>query len=366
MAGERCSRISKRPSSVAVRRGCDRTDADLSGDGVECQVGHLDHARLHGFSPALQCPHPGQKLGEVERLDQVVVGPLVETGHPVTRRVACRQHEDGKSGASTTQALDDLEAADLGHPPIEDGDLVLVGVEVAQRQFAVPDGVDRVTALSQATFEHRTQSLIVFGDEHPHGDCLPADDDVDMTPGPRRTRQTLVTRHPGVSPPRRVKGCPGSKSAHTVARTVLAPAAASRSRGLHRLHRQISAWPTRAASMDDADPRTWPVSSHPAAQLSRDQAARRRPPPAADPCAALAGDRGHHRHRRGGGQGASRGQRTSSNTVPAQDPSTTSHDYRRRPPHSRAASTARRPPRSPPRQARRSRRPVVTSGGTSR
>ena len=172
----------------------DRTDADLSGDGVECQVSHLDHARLQGFSSALQCPHPGQKLGEVERLDQVVVRPLVQTGHPVTRRITCGQHEDGKGRASTAQSLGDLEATDLGHPPIEDGDLVLVGVQVAQRQFAVLDGVHRVSALLQATFEHRTESFIVLGDEHSHAHCLPADHDVDMTAGSRCTGQILVPR----------------------------------------------------------------------------------------------------------------------------------------------------------------------------
>ncbi len=87
-AGERCIRISSSASSVAVRR-VGRTDAHLSGDRVEGQVGHLDDDGLHGLSAALQRPHTGQKLREVERLDQVVVRSLVEAGHPVTGRVAC-------------------------------------------------------------------------------------------------------------------------------------------------------------------------------------------------------------------------------------------------------------------------------------
>ena len=142
---------------MAVRRGRTRADADLSGDRVERQIGHRDHERLHGLASALQRPYPGQKLGEVEGLDQVVVRPFVQPGHPVAGRVACGQHQDGKGRAPTTQALDDFEAADLGHPPVEDGDLVLVGVEVAQGQLPVTGGVHRVAALPQPTFEHRTQ-----------------------------------------------------------------------------------------------------------------------------------------------------------------------------------------------------------------
>ncbi len=54
------------------------------------------------------------------------------------------QHEDGQRGASTAQSLGDFKAADLGHPPVEDSDLVLVGGEVAQRQFTDASTADAV------------------------------------------------------------------------------------------------------------------------------------------------------------------------------------------------------------------------------
>src|ERR1700761_3739528 len=64
--GERRSRISRRPNSMAG-----------SAHLAEPQPG-----RLADRGPALQGPQPGQQLTEVERLDQVVIGARVQAGDP--------------------------------------------------------------------------------------------------------------------------------------------------------------------------------------------------------------------------------------------------------------------------------------------
>ncbi len=125
-------------------------------------------------------PDAREKLGEVERFDQIVVRPFVEARHPVAGGISGGEHQDGERGTTTAELLDHFEPGDLRHAPIEDGDLVVVGLEVPQCLLAVDRGVDDVPVLAQAAFEDRAQPFVVFGHQHPHRPFLAAQDDASM------------------------------------------------------------------------------------------------------------------------------------------------------------------------------------------
>ncbi len=50
---------------------------------IQAQVADLEHRRARTAPTADQRAHPRRELGEAERLGQVVVGPGVQTAHPV-------------------------------------------------------------------------------------------------------------------------------------------------------------------------------------------------------------------------------------------------------------------------------------------
>jgi hypothetical protein len=64
--------------------------------------------------------------------------------------------------------LDDLEAAQPGHPPVDDRDLVVVGTEVEIRCLAVGHSIHHVSVLAEATFENGAQRSVILGDEYSH------------------------------------------------------------------------------------------------------------------------------------------------------------------------------------------------------
>ena len=125
--------------------------------------------RLVGLSgSALQRSQPGQELGEVERLHHVVVDAFVEPEDAVGRDVSSREHQDRQPRTRATQRLHDLDPAHDGHPPVEDGDVVLVGRKVRERVRAVSDAVDDVPGPLQPPLQHRPEGVVVLGHENPH------------------------------------------------------------------------------------------------------------------------------------------------------------------------------------------------------
>jgi hypothetical protein len=63
-------------------------------DGERPVPQHLAPGRLLPLPATQHRPDPGQQLGQAERLDQVIVGALVEREHPVGLLAAGRHHDD--------------------------------------------------------------------------------------------------------------------------------------------------------------------------------------------------------------------------------------------------------------------------------
>ncbi len=92
---------------------------DQAAAGRQGEVPQGQHLVGRGLGPAQQGPQPGQQLLEGEGLDQVVVGPGVEAGHPVGDGVAGGQDEDGQVVTGGPQLAAHLEPTHLGHDDVE-------------------------------------------------------------------------------------------------------------------------------------------------------------------------------------------------------------------------------------------------------
>ncbi len=129
-------------------------DRDVSRDSVELEIRHPNRQGLHRLATTLQRSDASQQLTEIEGFDQIVVCALVQAGHPVCRCVAGGEHENRQRRSSASYALDNLESTHLGHSPVENGHLVVVRVEVAQRLFAVDSCIHYISILTQPALEH--------------------------------------------------------------------------------------------------------------------------------------------------------------------------------------------------------------------
>ena len=80
--------------------------------------------------------HPGDQLGQRERLGHVVVATDGQAGQLVLQRVAGGEEEDGDPDAVGPQAPGDLEAVEVGQHHIEDDEVRRILLGLGQRRRA--------------------------------------------------------------------------------------------------------------------------------------------------------------------------------------------------------------------------------------
>src|SRR5688500_452093 len=77
---------------------------DLSRDDVQLEIRKPETKHVWP-SPSKQYAYPSQQFGECERLDQVVVCPLIQPRNTVVNRVSGGQHENGHLRSGGSQRL---------------------------------------------------------------------------------------------------------------------------------------------------------------------------------------------------------------------------------------------------------------------
>jgi len=167
------------PSGVA---GQALQDRELLRGHRDLLPGHADlvRAQVHGERAVLQHlpggltaatqhrPDPGQQLLQPERLDQVVVGPLVQGQHPVRFLTARGHHDDGRV-AGLAEPAADLDAVDVRQSEIEQHH---VRDRPVERRLAGGDAPGFVAGPGQAADQLKGDAGVVFHDEDPAQTCV--------------------------------------------------------------------------------------------------------------------------------------------------------------------------------------------------
>ena len=163
------------PLARALRR--EGYDVDVREDGAAALDGAKENPDLVlldlglpridglGGGASQQRPHPGEQLGQAERLRDVVVGARVEAHDGVHLVGAGREDEDGDGTALGADATAHLEPVDLRQSEVEQHEVgVLLGtVEGGQ---AVLAHVDVVALPPQRTGQRFGDGWVVLRQEH--------------------------------------------------------------------------------------------------------------------------------------------------------------------------------------------------------
>ena len=143
---------------------------------------------------ALRRPDAGQQFVEAERLGDVVVGAVVERLHLGGLVAAAGQHDDRDRGAGGADALDRLQAIDVGQAEIQHDQVGAAAAGVVDGGMAVAGLGHHVALRGQASAQEPADRRLVVDDEDAQG--AGAEGHWGRSGDGRR----LATPHPGPPP----------------------------------------------------------------------------------------------------------------------------------------------------------------------
>ena len=136
---------------------------------VQHEATSLDGDRHQPAGAAQQRMHPGQQLGQRERLDQIVIGAGGEPGQPVVQPVARGQEQDGQVGAVAQHPGQGQPVRAGGQHDVQDSQVGPERVGHRPQPGAVGFGAGHVAGLSQRGRDRVPDRGLVLDQEHPRG-----------------------------------------------------------------------------------------------------------------------------------------------------------------------------------------------------
>ena len=109
-----------------------------------------------------------QKLTEVERFRQVVVGAAVETAHAGLNRIARGEHEDRDLQPRIPELPADRETIDPRQTDVEDDRVEFGDGRVVHGLFAIRSDVDGVRFFAQALRQDLSGTWFILNEQNPH------------------------------------------------------------------------------------------------------------------------------------------------------------------------------------------------------
>ena len=114
--------------------------------------------------------YEGQKLAEIERLGQVVVGPRVETTDAIFHAVARGRHQDRDRPPARAPGRANLPAVLPWQHQIEDDQAILPLQRLLQTGGSVPRDINGEAGLFPVHPDQLRDHLIIFDHQYVHAD----------------------------------------------------------------------------------------------------------------------------------------------------------------------------------------------------
>ena len=146
----------------------DAVDGHLAVAGVEGDVPRRELDAECFAWPAQESAHTRDKLVDLERLAQIVVGALVEARHQILQAVARREHEDWPRHLAAALLAEPNQSILIRQTKIEKQRVVM---SAGKRAFGVrrrADVVNGEAAVLQGCGEIVGEPLIVFDEQEAH------------------------------------------------------------------------------------------------------------------------------------------------------------------------------------------------------
>ena len=117
---------------------------------------------------AHQGVQPRLQLRQGEGLEQEIVRPRVQRGHPDVQRILCRQNQRGQPLVTRPQALQHHAAIHAGQPQVQHQGVVIAVLQGAIGQQAVVQPVDLDPRMLQRLAQPGAQGLFIFNQQDSH------------------------------------------------------------------------------------------------------------------------------------------------------------------------------------------------------
>ena len=121
---------------------------------------------LTAAGPAERGPDPGDQLGQVEGLADVVVGAGLEPDHDVHRVGPGREHHD-RDGRGLPDLAADLVAVEPRQHDVEEDEVERVGPEAVEALDAVGGGRDLEAGRTQPDRGHLADRRVILDEQDP-------------------------------------------------------------------------------------------------------------------------------------------------------------------------------------------------------
>lgn len=109
---------------MVPKRNSRRIHAHVAANGVEGEIAGLEGNAQCVAWPAQQRPDAGHQFDHGKRLDQVIVGPGIQTGDAVLYGIAGSQNEHGDGAPAAPHRGEQLEPVAVRQSQIENGGVV--------------------------------------------------------------------------------------------------------------------------------------------------------------------------------------------------------------------------------------------------
>ena len=141
---------------------------DVLNRRVDSQRTDRQHGILAVVTPPHQCLDSGKQFLELERLNEVIIRPCVQTGNPIGHGVLRCDDENVALSSLGSQPTEDAQAIQSGKHKVQHDHVVLVALGVPQRLFTVTRDIDGKAGLAKSLDHRFLERRIVFDQQQPH------------------------------------------------------------------------------------------------------------------------------------------------------------------------------------------------------
>ena len=149
---------------------------DLTARDIDNQISELENIRTlllsvagEYVSPPKECLHPGDQLGDAERLDEIIVRAHFQTRHLVGLGRFRGEHQDGREHALAPQAAADLQTVDPRQHHVENDQIVCFRLRLREPGITIEGKGDVRRHILDMQADEIRNVLVIFDHENTFG-----------------------------------------------------------------------------------------------------------------------------------------------------------------------------------------------------
>ncbi len=126
---------------------------------------------LTGCLSTKQASNTGGKLGQSERLDQIVVRSIIQPGYSLCHTVACRDHQNPGTWVKASIGSDqsaNLSTIDIGQGEIKGNQVIFVEHETIKRCLPIDGDIYRIPFPSESSRNCGSKFLFIINNQNAH------------------------------------------------------------------------------------------------------------------------------------------------------------------------------------------------------